>query len=104
MFFNGFLLRNCKVKVFRLICADLHGLHYSIDTPPAAAALWHAWAAGGTCEVGCTVADYPNALANLAIMGNALRIVYRTLATHLIKKTGRTHHTAHTGAVTLNAK
>jgi hypothetical protein len=36
-----------------------------------------------------------------AIMGEALGIVYRVIATHLIKKAGLTHKTAHTGAVTL---
>ncbi len=35
------------------------------------------------------------------IMGQVLRIVYRVIATHLIKKAGQTHKTAHTGAVTL---
>lgn len=35
------------------------------------------------------------------IMGQVLGIVYRVLATHLIKKSGHTHRTAHTGAVTL---
>jgi hypothetical protein len=35
------------------------------------------------------------------IMGQVLGIVYRTIATHLIKKAGLTHNTAHTGAVTL---
>ena len=34
-------------------------------------------------------------------MGQVLGIAYRTLATHLIKKAGRTHKTAHTGAITL---
>jgi hypothetical protein len=34
-------------------------------------------------------------------MGKALGIVYRTIATHLIKKAGFTRKTAHTGAVTL---
>lgn len=36
-----------------------------------------------------------------AIMGEVLGIVYRVIATHLIKKAGLTHKTAHTGAVTL---
>jgi hypothetical protein len=36
-----------------------------------------------------------------AIMGQVLGIVYRVIATHLIKKAGQTHKTAHTGAVTL---
>jgi hypothetical protein len=36
-----------------------------------------------------------------AIMGQVLGIVYRVIATHLIKKAGLTHKTAHTGAVTL---
>jgi len=36
-----------------------------------------------------------------AIMGKVLGIVYRTIATHLIKKAGYTKTTAHTGAVTL---
>ena len=36
-----------------------------------------------------------------AIMGKVLSIVYRTLATHLIKKAGYTKTTARTGAVTL---
>jgi hypothetical protein len=35
------------------------------------------------------------------IMGRVLGIVYRVIATHLIKKSGHTHRTAHTGAVTL---
>lgn len=34
-------------------------------------------------------------------MGQVLGIVYRVIATHLIKHTGFTHKTAHTGAVTL---
>ena len=34
-------------------------------------------------------------------MGQVLGIVYRVIATHLIKKAGQTHKTAHTGAVTL---
>jgi hypothetical protein len=34
-------------------------------------------------------------------MGQVLRIVYRTIATHLIKKAGHTHKSARTGAVTL---
>ncbi len=36
-----------------------------------------------------------------AIMGKVLGIVYRVIATHLIKKAGFTKKTAHTGAVTL---
>ena len=36
-----------------------------------------------------------------AVMGQVLRIVYRTIATHLIKKAGHTHKSARTGAVTL---
>jgi ribosomal protein S27E len=36
-----------------------------------------------------------------AMMGKVLKIVYRTLATHLIKKAGFNNRTAHTGAVTL---
>ncbi|PCJ40942.1 MAG: IS91 family transposase, partial [SAR86 cluster bacterium] len=39
-------------------------------------------------------ASYPE------LMGKALRIVYRTLATHLIHQAGFTHSTARTGAVT----
>lgn len=35
------------------------------------------------------------------IMGQVLGIVYRVIATHLIKKAGHTHKTARTGAVTL---
>lgn len=35
------------------------------------------------------------------IMGQVLGIVYRVIATHLIKKAGHTHMTARTGAVTL---
>ena len=35
------------------------------------------------------------------IMGQVLGIVYRAIATHLIKKAGQSHKTAHTGAVTL---
>jgi hypothetical protein len=35
------------------------------------------------------------------IMGKALGIVYRTIATHLTHKAGYTNATAHTGAVTL---
>lgn len=35
------------------------------------------------------------------IMGRVLGIVYRAIATHLIRKSGHTHRTAHTGAVTL---
>ena len=34
-------------------------------------------------------------------MGRVLGIVYRTLATHQIRKAGHTHESAHTGAVTL---
>ena len=33
-----------------------------------------------------------------------LGIVYRTLATHLVKKAERTHKTAHTGAATLTQR
>jgi len=36
-----------------------------------------------------------------AVMGRVLGIVYRTIATHLIKKAGFTKKVAHTGAVTL---
>ncbi len=36
-----------------------------------------------------------------AIMGGVLGIVYRCIATHLIKKAGFTRKTAQTGAVTL---
>jgi hypothetical protein len=36
-----------------------------------------------------------------AIMGQVLGIVYRVIATHLIKKAGFTRKTARTGAVTL---
>jgi hypothetical protein len=36
-----------------------------------------------------------------AVMGRVLGIVYRTLATHQIRKAGHTHESAHTGAVTL---
>ena len=35
------------------------------------------------------------------VMGQVLGIVYRVIATHLIKKAGQTHKTAQTGAVTL---
>lgn len=35
------------------------------------------------------------------IMGRVLGIVYRVIATHLVKKAGHNHKTAHTGAVTL---
>jgi hypothetical protein len=35
------------------------------------------------------------------VMGQVLGIVYRVIATHLIKKAGQTHKTARTGAVTL---
>jgi hypothetical protein len=34
-------------------------------------------------------------------MARVLGIVYRVIATHLIKKAGQTHKMAHTGAVTL---
>ena len=34
-------------------------------------------------------------------MGQVLGIVYRVIAMHLIRKSGFTHKTAHTGAVTL---
>lgn len=34
-------------------------------------------------------------------MGQVLGIVYRVIATHLIKKAGQTNKTAHTGAVAL---
>ena len=37
----------------------------------------------------------------LKVMGKALGIVYRTLATHLTRKAGYTNTTAHTGAATL---
>jgi len=40
-------------------------------------------------------ASYPD------LMGRVLGIVYRSLATHIIHKTGFTRSTAHTGAVTL---
>ena len=36
-----------------------------------------------------------------AVMGRVLGIVYRCIATHLIKKAGFSHKTAQTGAVTL---
>ena len=36
-----------------------------------------------------------------AVMGRVLGIVYRVIATHLIRKAGFTTKTAHTGAVTL---
>jgi len=36
-----------------------------------------------------------------AIMGQVLGIVYRVIATRLIKRAGQTHKTARTGAVTL---
>ena len=36
-----------------------------------------------------------------AIMGRVLGIVYRVIATHLIKKAGFSRKAAHTGAVTL---
>ena len=36
-----------------------------------------------------------------AVMGQVLGIVYRAIATHLIKAAGFTHATAQTGAVTL---
>lgn len=36
-----------------------------------------------------------------AIMGQVLGIVYRVIATHLVKKAGLTKKTARTGAVTL---
>ena len=36
-----------------------------------------------------------------AIMGQVLGIVYRVIATHLIRKAGFTKKRAHTGAVTL---
>jgi galactitol-specific phosphotransferase system IIC component len=36
-----------------------------------------------------------------AMMGQVLGIVYGVIATHLIKKAGLRHDTAHTGAVTL---
>ena len=39
--------------------------------------------------------------SNPAVMGQVLRIVYRVIATHLIKKAGFRHKTAKTGAVTL---
>jgi hypothetical protein len=35
------------------------------------------------------------------VMGKALRIIYRTIESHLIKKAGYTRTTARTGAVTL---
>ena len=37
------------------------------------------------------------------IMGKVLGIVYRTIATHLIKKAGFTRKTAHTGAVIISS-
>lgn len=36
-----------------------------------------------------------------SVMGRVLGIVYRAIATHLIKKAGFTNKAAHTGAVTL---
>ncbi len=52
------------------------------------------------------VLSFPYALrflfaARPAVMGKVLGIVYRALATHLIRKAGYTTTTAHTGAVTL---
>lgn len=35
------------------------------------------------------------------IMGRVLGIIYRVIATHLVKQAGYTHDTARTGAVTL---
>jgi hypothetical protein len=39
--------------------------------------------------------------ARMVVMGQMPGIVYRVIATHLIKKAGQTSKTAHTGAVTL---
>jgi len=39
--------------------------------------------------------------SRLSLMGQVLGIVYRCIATHLIKKAGFSHKTAYTGAVTL---
>lgn len=39
--------------------------------------------------------------SRLGVMGRVLGIVYRVIATHLIKKAGFSRKTAHTGAVTL---
>jgi len=52
------------------------------------------------------VLSYPYALRFLfatrpAVMGRVPGIVYRTLATHQIRKAGHTHRSARTGAVTL---
>jgi ribosomal protein S27E len=52
------------------------------------------------------VLSFPYALRFLfatrpAVMGRVLGIVYRTLATHQIRKAGHTHESARTGAVTL---
>ncbi|HYQ71011.1 MAG TPA: transposase, partial [Gammaproteobacteria bacterium] len=52
------------------------------------------------------VLSFPFALRFLfatrpAVMGRVLGIVYRTLATHQIRKAGHTHESARTGAVTL---
>jgi len=44
---------------------------------------------------------WPRFASRPAVMGQVLGIVYRVIATHLIKKAGLTHKTAHTGAVTL---
>jgi hypothetical protein len=52
------------------------------------------------------VLSFPYALrflfaTHLAVMGRVLGIVYRTLATHQIRKAGHNHRTARTGTVTL---
>jgi hypothetical protein len=52
------------------------------------------------------VVSFPHALRFLfatrpAVMGEVLGIVYRVIATHLVKKAGETLGTASTGAVTL---
>ncbi len=41
------------------------------------------------------------ACEQLAVMGKVLGIVYRVIATHLIRKAGYTRTTAQTGTVTL---
>jgi hypothetical protein len=52
------------------------------------------------------VLSFPYALRFLfatrpSVLGRVLGIVYRTLATHQIRKAGHTHRSAHTGTVTL---
>ena len=55
----------------------------------------HQWVISFPYQLRYLFARYPKA------MSQALAIVYRTIATHLVKKAGLAHKTAKTGGVTL---